>query len=60
MIGDSEADLKAAANFGIRSVLVRHNQTEFKDSAGWQCLPHHRADTVRDAVQYVLNEQQPE
>jgi D,D-heptose 1,7-bisphosphate phosphatase len=60
MIGDSEADVKAAANFGIRSVLVRHNQTAFKDSADWQCLPHHRADTVRDAVQYVLNEQQTE
>lgn len=56
MIGDSEADLKAAANFGIRSVVVRHNQTVFKDSSGWECQPHHRADTVRDAVQYVLNE----
>jgi D,D-heptose 1,7-bisphosphate phosphatase len=60
MIGDSEADVKAAANFGIRSVLVRHNQAAFKDSTDWQYLPHHRADTVQDAVQYVLDEQQTE
>jgi D,D-heptose 1,7-bisphosphate phosphatase len=57
MIGDSEADVKAAVNFGIRCVLVRHNQLGFKDSRAWPCQPDVRADNVEDAVRYILNEQ---
>jgi D,D-heptose 1,7-bisphosphate phosphatase len=56
IIGDSEADVTAAANFGIRSVLVRHNQTAFQDSADWPGGPSHKADNVLEAVDYVLCE----
>jgi hypothetical protein len=49
--------VNAAVNFGIRCVLVRHNQITFKDSSAWQCQPDVRADNVEDAVRYILNEQ---
>ena len=58
MIGDSEADMKAAANFGIRSILVSHNQSGFRDSNDWQGSALQRADTLRDAVRRILNEKQ--
>jgi D,D-heptose 1,7-bisphosphate phosphatase len=52
MIGDREADIEAAARFGIGSVLVETNQEHFQEPRG--AAPTARARTLLEAVDLIL------
>ncbi|HSU33855.1 MAG TPA: HAD-IIIA family hydrolase [Bryobacteraceae bacterium] len=51
MIGDRDADVQAAANFGIRSVLVRTGRM-----GPQKCNPDATAENVLNAVHFILNQ----
>jgi histidinol-phosphate phosphatase family protein len=54
MIGDSARDIEAAANFGLRSALVRTGCSD-RESPG-NCKPDFEFDTVLDATKFILQE----
>ncbi|MGI8958157.1 MAG: HAD-IIIA family hydrolase, partial [Bryobacteraceae bacterium] len=54
MIGDSVRDIETAANFGIRSALVRSGSSISEARA--TCKPDFEFDTLLDATDFILNE----
>jgi D,D-heptose 1,7-bisphosphate phosphatase len=51
MVGDRDADVEAASNFGIRSVLVHTGRM-----GPQKCNPDATAENVLDAVRFILNQ----
>jgi D,D-heptose 1,7-bisphosphate phosphatase len=54
MIGDSARDIETAANFGIRSALVRTGSSS--SNARPTCKPDFEFDTLLDATDFILHE----
>lgn len=52
LIGDSARDIRAAANFGIRSVLLRSGASKTENLGS--CKPDFECDTVLDATEFIL------
>jgi D,D-heptose 1,7-bisphosphate phosphatase len=54
MIGDSARDIETAANFGIRSALVRTGSST--SEARGTCKPNLEFDTLLDSTDFILNQ----
>jgi D,D-heptose 1,7-bisphosphate phosphatase len=54
LIGDSVRDIQAAANFGLRSALVRNNGCSTGENPG-NCKPDVEFDTLLEATEFILH-----
>lgn len=60
MIGDKSTDVEAGQNAGTRTVLLRSGYGEqiLKGEYQWPCTPDHVADTLVEAVEWLLEDMQ--
>lgn len=57
MVGDTERDIEAARNFGLKTILVLSGKTKLRDADNWKNKPDEIKKDLREAVDFILKKE---